>query len=209
MNYDVAEFIEARLDQRFPEWVLGYYVWREYGARLDSWQSFDNFQDAIARVRAEQRPNGADPHGVTRIFISHKKENRDEALRVAWLAQQEGHYYWLDILEPTLQGGLLTPLQIAGVIEIALLNCTHVIALITPESVKSRWIPYEYGRAKEPSPYALNAASWLHPTQRKSFPEYLYLGVITGSEQDIRWWLQAAPTGGTGSWLGKEPPALP
>jgi hypothetical protein len=209
LNYDYTEFSDLPLYERFPEWVIGYGLWREYAADLQTGESFDEFRKAIAREREHARPNGADPHGIKRVFVSHKQENRSEALRVAWLAQQEGCYYWLDILEPTLQGGSLSNVQIAGIIEIALLNCTHVIALITPESVKSRWIPYEYGRAKEPTPYALNAASWLHPNAQKPIPEYLYLGVITKHEHEIRRWLHSGPAIVSPPWNGAVPKALP
>jgi hypothetical protein len=61
-----------------------------------------------------------------------------------------------------LSGGTLSPFQTACVIEMALLNCTHVVALVTPESVPSRWIPYEYGNVKEPTPYLLNPVCWLY-----------------------------------------------
>jgi TIR domain len=147
------------------------------------------------------------PKGITRIFISHKQQDRNEALRVGWLANKAGHYFWLDVLDPTLASGHLNPIQTAAVIEMALLNCTHVIALITPRSEKSRWIPYEYGRVKEPLPYSLNAASWLHPRTQFPIPEYLYLGALTNSEKGIMCCL--SPQQPPISWSRPWPPALP
>jgi hypothetical protein len=209
LNYDWKEFAERGPYERFPEWAVGYHVWREFAQRLNSPRDFDRFLEAIAREREQARPKGAAPNGVTRIFVSHKQENREEALRVAWLVQNAGHHYWLDILEPALQSGPLDAILIAGIIEMALLNCTHVIALITPESVRSRWIPYEYGRAKEPTPYALNAACWLHPKVAPPIPEYLYLGVGTRDEMGINAWLARTPAKGSGSWSGDVPVELP
>jgi hypothetical protein len=145
---------------------------------------------------------------VHSVFVSHKQENRDDALRIAWLANQSGHYFWLDILDPTLRGTPLNPIQTACVIEMALLNCTHVIALITPKSIPSRWIPYEYGRVKEPTPYALNAACWLYKVA--SIPEYLELGTLCAKEDHITRWLGRPGVGNAPApWPPPVPPALP
>jgi hypothetical protein len=208
-DYDSAEFESANLAERFPNWALGLGLWREFCRRLQSSADFEIFLDALAAVRSNERPRGKVPRGITRIFISHKQENRKEALRVAWLANQAGHHFWLDILDPTLNGTLLNPIQTAGVIEMTLLNCSHVIALVTPESRRSRWIPYEYGRVKEPTPYALNSACWLHPTQRSDVAEYLYLGVLTQAEKDVGVWFgKPSPRNRPTAWTGPIPPDL-
>ena len=136
------------------------------------------------------------------------RKTGDEALRVAWLANQAGHHFWLDILEPTLRGTPLNPIQIAGVIEMALLNSTHLVALITPKSLSSRWIPYEYGRVKEPTPYALNTACWIYEVASR--PEYLELGTLCGREDHITKWLgPPGPRNSPVSWPPPEPPVLP
>jgi hypothetical protein len=208
LDYDSADFESARLHERFPQWVLGYRLWAEYAKSLESPDAFDRFRQMIAIERLELRRGGKLPGGITRVFVSHKKENRDEALRVAWLANQAGHHFWLDVLDPTLTGTPLNPIQIAGTIEMALLNCTHVIALLTPKSVPSRWIPYEYGRVKEPTPYTLNAASWLH--QVSNIPEYLELGILCQTENHItRWLVGPGPGNAPSPWIPPEPPTLP
>lgn len=204
-SYDSIDFLEAELQARFPDWVLGHSIWVEMAMHLQSPEAFTVFLHGIASVRRERRPDGSLPNAITRVFVSHKQQDRDEALRVAWLATQAGHYFWLDILDPVLASGRLNPFQTAAAIEMALLNCTHVIALITPQSGASRWIPYEYGRVKEPTPHALNAASWLHPQTAQPIPEYLYLGAPTKSEPDISRWLSPRPQGLP--WSG--PPTRP
>src|SRR2546423_9696620 len=65
---------------------------------LTNWSIVQRISKAIARERERTLLNGTDPHGATCVFVSHSRQNRDEALRVAWLAQQEGCYYWLDFL---------------------------------------------------------------------------------------------------------------
>jgi hypothetical protein len=204
-NYDSMDYLEEEPQARFPEWVLGYRVWAEMATHLHSPEAFSAFLDGIASVRREDRPDGSLPNLMTRVFVSHKQQDRDEALRVAWLTNQAGHYFWLDILDPVLASGRLSPFQTAAAIEMALLNCTHVIALITPQSGASRWIPYEYGRVKEPTLYALNVASWLHPQTPQPIPEYLYLGALTKTEPDILRWL--SPHRASLPWSG--PPTHP
>jgi hypothetical protein len=117
------------------------------------------------------------------------------------LACQEGFDYWLDVLDPTLTalpGAGVQPTQqeraaaIATVIEMGLLNSTHVVAVMTQNTKGSRWVPYEYGRVKEPMPITLQAASWIASSlPTADLPEYLYLGVITKSETDLKSWLRS------------------
>jgi hypothetical protein len=59
------------------------------------------------------------------------------------------------VLSPLLKSAL-----VAGLIEMALLNSTHIVSLQTKSANASRWVPYEFGRAKDRHPLATNAASW-------------------------------------------------
>jgi hypothetical protein len=210
LDYDSAEFESASLPERFPEWALGLEFWRHFCRGLYQLADFEIWLKELEAARSIERPGGELPGKITRIFISHKQENRQEALRVAWLANEAGHHFWLDLLDPTLNGTSLSPIQTACVIEMGLLNCLHVIALITPESRPPRWILYEYGRVKEPTPYALNSACWLHPTQYSKVAEYLYLGTQTRSEDHITGWLATPGSRNrAASWSDPVPPKLP
>ncbi len=140
------------------------------------------------------------PGRCPRVFISHRQADTDEALRVAELVQQCGYDYWLDILNPELLNipSMALPKQaeaiaMASVIEMGLLNCSHVIALITKHTEGTLWIPYEYGRVKEPPPVTLQAACWIHRDYAGNLPEYLYLGPVHYSEAEIQAWLTAPP----------------
>src|SRR5512146_1927560 len=104
LDYD-CETYPDRLGLRFPEWVLGYEVWREWVARLTDPEAFERFLQAMAALWARHRPAGALPGGVTRVFVSHKQQDRNEALRAAWIANDAGHRFWLDILDPQLIAG--------------------------------------------------------------------------------------------------------
>jgi hypothetical protein len=74
----------------------------------------------------------------------------------------------------------------------ALLNSSHVIAVMTPSTKGSQWVPYEYGRAKAPVAVSLQAGCWVDKSIRgTALPEYLHLGHIMNSEYEIRQWLKA------------------
>lgn len=133
-----------------------------------------------------------------RLFISHRQLDEKFALRIAHLAQKNKFSYWLDVLDPSLQhlqrtgvSERLHPLVIACIIEMALINCTHVIACMTPQSRGSLWLPYEYGRITELPGSSKKAAAWLHPNlARKDFPEYMLLGEFFRKEDEIERWLE-------------------
>jgi hypothetical protein len=192
---------------RFPDWAAGRDEWeRTPGDVLD--------------VELPAPPKLARP----RIFISHSQyDPTDFAERAVYLANQEGFDYWLDILDPTLANvaaGVPRARAIASIIEIALLNCTHLLALYSANAERSRWVPYEYGRAKyRRRLYNQHVASWtptLAPHVASVRPEYLDLGHVFRVEQPLRSWLDGerykfdpALTKPTSYWSKVIPPKLP
>jgi hypothetical protein len=199
-NFDWLDSVEAPWRDRYPEWVYGYENWSKQ-PDITEWILPRPLSWLPELGRTGQYPAHLQ---CPRLFISHRQKNRDEALRVAQLAHQVGFEFWLDVFDPSLLAlqrvhNLLTPQQqsfaTAAIIEMALLNCSHVIALITPDlfpqaSQGSMWVPYEYGRVKDAPPQTIQAGCWRHPqVQAAGFPEYLYLGEITTSETQITGWL--------------------
>lgn len=150
------------------------------------------------------------PPPVPRLFVSHRRADRDWALRIANLACDAGFYFWLDVLNPVLSSSLSQNLPAdqqalvtAVIIEMGLLNSSHVLALTTPNSPGSLWIPYEYGRVKNDVLFSTQAASWNHPkTSPSAQAEYLKLGADTYSESDIANWLTSELPGASARpWL--------
>ena len=92
--------------------------------------------------------------------------------------------YWLDVENPILTGVGSTHQAVATavIIEMALLNCAAIVALHTPNSHQSRWIPYELGRVKEHFVFSPLAAVWFDdPKQPLTGQEYLELHAKTVS----------------------------
>jgi hypothetical protein len=76
-----------------------------------------------------------------------------------------------------------------AIIEMALLNCTRVLAIMTHRVHGTMWMPYEYGRVKDSSLLDLRAAAWFEPAmQPANVPEYFHLGSKLTTETGIRNW---------------------
>ncbi|MEX3846242.1 hypothetical protein [Paraburkholderia sp. BR10882] len=143
-----------------------------------------------------------------RLFISHRQIDEPYARSIAKLAFQNRFNYWLDVidLDPARNaqvqllsqrlGRPLNPFEVsiltAAIIEMALLNCTHVLAVMTNNTAGSQWVPYEYGRVKEPPPLSCEASCWWDTATlgTTGFPEYMYLGQIHFIDAEIVSWLQ-------------------
>ncbi len=209
---------------RFPPDTIGLSQWHqlvELAAFRNPLEALDGFFSATAPLRTVPRP--------PRLFVSHQKGDAVWAERVAYLATEHGLQYWLDIHDPALIAanrqpatGLQQAVLVAGLIEMALLNCTCVAAVHTLGSRASAWIPYEFGRVKLHRPVSWQACGWFHPAvQAGGTAEYFELGVKTFGEGTspvapgpwtwIRHWLdlQHGSGGPPRSWSRPVPPALP
>ena len=124
-----------------------------------------------------------------RVFISHKMEDKGIAIALAKRLDSHGISYWLDVLDPQLSqvnkvSSENKAIVIANIIELGLLNCTAVVAILTNNSCNSQWIPYEYGRVKEPKLQVDNAYALTHGLTNP-IPAYMYLGKIYKSESSL------------------------
>jgi hypothetical protein len=126
--------------------------------------AWTQFLGEIEREIAQQSPK------PDRVFVSHQRKDIHEAERLAYLATRAGLEYWVDVHDPTLLSansqritGPQRAILIAGIIEMALLNCRYIVAAHTANSIVSKWIPYEFARVKDHIPFADDAAGWFEP----------------------------------------------
>jgi hypothetical protein len=178
-SFDYREVDNRPLENRFPRDAIGSLHWG-VNLRGDFTGPREWVSTRSAAREAKQR------FQVPRVFVSHKRQDLADAARIASWVREEGCYTWLDA--ENLANGLFDPLRIAGFIEMALLNSTHVIAIMTPNTKDSTWVPYEYGRVKEDLPLSDQAASWLRHDFTNTLPEYLYLGTVVSTEEQVRAW---------------------
>jgi hypothetical protein len=210
---------QATLDQwreRFPEWAIGYEEWRE-----------SDFALGPALPSLSRRDGHPKMFRCPRVFVSYRHCDRPYALRIAWLANQAGFNFWLDVLDSALTAlgssgltGQAAAVATARIIEMGLLNSSHVVAVMTNNTTGSMWVPYEYGRVKEAPLTSLQASAWLDRGLSYT-PEYLELGARHFTESDIRSWMIAQMSlwnhthgntcirGAAGQWHGAAPPPLP
>jgi hypothetical protein len=113
------------------------------------------------------------------VFVSHQRLDTRRGERVACLVEDHGLDAWLDVHDPTLMHvnaslyGPLRSILIAFIVEMALLNSTHVIALHTTHSV------------------SLQAAGWFEPGQTpQTCGDYVQLAVMTHDEPQVVDWIQ-------------------
>jgi hypothetical protein len=217
------ETADEPVQNRYPENYPGVESWRSLVSRISdsdliSRSDFDDYSEVFNTFLADlDHEVHSQPTVDTRdesrttccVFISHRQNNVDNALHIAWVATQADYDYWLDIHDPSLIGlnGAQIPspakdILLAAIIEIALLNSTHVIALHTKYSIGplpnnvSKWIPYELGRAKVRQIRSEQAACWFDKhTPVSSCGEYVYLAKHTRTTTDISNWLGAAHQG--------------
>jgi hypothetical protein len=242
-KFSWKETVNRPAADRYPEQLLGSKAWHALvslvaDGSLDRRDYAEEFDQFLADLRRESRARRAWRHGqpfsVRRrskatccLFISHRQYDINAALRIAWLATHAGYDYWLDIHDPALiavnGASIASPAKdilVAAIIEIALLNSTHVIALHTQHSIGprpnnlSKWIPYELGRAKGRQLRSDQAACWFdRHTPVSACGEYVHLTRKTWTEADITGWLSKAyrarcmPTSNTG-WRYSIPPPI-
>lgn len=192
-NYDYAEFIGRPASERFPEWALGSELWRQYGDRdVESLRYLLNL--LVTYTVPANRGKG-----TPQLFVSHRQIDDVRARQIAKLARTVGFQTWLDaedaVLSAIPDGKTISEkdrIKLAGYIETALLNSTHVIAVITKDTTGSKWVPYEYGRIKDRLLNSRRAGCWIHPALGPNdLGEYLLLGVRTDNDSEIAQWLQS------------------
>src|ERR1700737_4223449 len=88
-----------------------------------------------------------------------------------------------------------------GIIEVALTNCTHIVSMQTTNAQAARWVPYEFGRAKERRLLASNTVSWFeNGITSTTNGDYLGLACCALTSADLRTWLNNT---------GRTPPPKP
>ncbi len=89
------------------------------------------------------------------IFLSHISEDKDSVVKIGDYIQDAGFNIYLDIYDETLNRAVRSgsPDAITKSIEIGLEYSSHVMCIVSEETVKSWWVPFEIGfgkRSKKP-----------------------------------------------------------
>ena len=84
------------------------------------------------------------------VFVSHQSGDSELAAKVAAAVQGNGLSVWLDLIDPGVTGD--GP-DLADYIEAVLRRSTALLAVVTGNTQKSWWVPFEIGIAFELSRY--------------------------------------------------------
>ena len=100
-----------------------------------------------------------------KVFISHKQEDSALALSVKNAFTQYGITSYLDVLDSKISGG---GKEITEHIKENLNSCTDIIVVMSEETRKSWWVPFEIGMAAQVD---MPTASFL--VSKVELPSYL------------------------------------
>jgi len=73
------------------------------------------------------------------VFISHSSKDQFIAETIAEKIENLGAKVWIDT--KNMEGGSITVQEILGAID----ACHEAVVIVSPDSIKSQWVPFEVG----------------------------------------------------------------
>ena len=175
---------------RYPNWCHGQEEWSTQSLDNGLW----NPPKLPSPLELPQRISSSTQCSLRpRVFVSHRQGDEQYAERIAYLADQAGFEYWLDVVNLPPPGSIakMSALSVALRIEMALLNCSHIVAVYTDATPGSTWVPYEYGRVKEPVLSSTKCCAWLYiKNANTTKPEWLELNEKRENERPLVQWFE-------------------
>jgi hypothetical protein len=127
-----------------------------------------------------------DRPGATCVFISHQFADLPLAIEVGDQLKALEIDIWLDVEDVACQQAVAAKddRKLAEAIEAGLSNCSHLLALISPKTRESWWVPYEIGSVRgRNKPLAFFVHKDVTP-----LPAYLVLGRRILDQIDFYGW---------------------
>lgn len=88
---------------------------------------------------------------IPAFFLSHNSKDKDKCRELARLFDQIGVYYYFDEQDLELQKAAAQKKYALATrkIEEGIKKCTHMICIYSPDTINSKWVPFEvgYGRS--------------------------------------------------------------
>jgi len=125
------------------------------------------------------------------VFISHFHRDKPKARELARFLVKLGADIYFDeddaLLQLADESG--NELRVVACIEAGLTNCTHLLGLITPNTEKSWWVPYEIGGATGRK----RECAHLIDGEVKNLPAYINAAKLLTDQKELREWLPLSP----------------
>lgn len=112
-----------------------------------------------------------------KVFISHKNEDATTAAGIATYLQTNGLSVYLDVIDSQLSR---SGPDLADYIRAQLERCTQLLAVISPRTQASWWVPWEIGVATEKERFLASFVA-----DNAAVPEYLQKWPYLRTQRDL------------------------
>ena len=116
------------------------------------------------------------------VFISYRHIDRPQAMAINAQLMQANIKTYLDVLDPESQ----TTDDITGVITRRITECTHLLAVVSEQTARSWWVPFEIGEAT-----ISNRRICSFKTGSAELPLYLDKWPKLATDNDISFFIEA------------------
>lgn len=123
------------------------------------------------------------------VFISHKDSDSVPAVSISRFLTSRGVTNYVDVLDKSTQ----STNDITDLITRRIGECTHLIAVMSTETSKSWWVPFEVGEAT----FGLRRISSYDLGVGYQFPDYLRKWPVMKKEKDLELFVQAYKSDGS------------
>jgi len=117
------------------------------------------------------------------VFISHKDKDSREAVRIHDFLKRHNISSYVDVLDSSTQ----STADITDTITDRMNKCTHLIAVMSNETVKSWWVPFEVGEAT----FGMRRISSYDLGCGYRFPEYLQKWPVMSKQSHLSLFVRA------------------
>jgi TIR domain len=125
------------------------------------------------------------------VFLSHKREDKQAAIKIGEYIMDAGIDIYLDIYDERLQLASDTSDHeaITKCLENGIENSTHILCIVSDKTKNSWWVPYEIGFAKKSNIHI--ASLLLKDMDLSEIPSYLYVSQIIKGTNSLNDYLQS------------------
>jgi len=119
-----------------------------------------------------------------KIFISHQKQDRDACTKIADYLKTVGIDVYFDEFDRELQIASQNndSKGVVNAIKKGINQCTHMLCIISPNTLNSKWVPFEVGYGYDKTELATLT---LKGIKNSDLPEYIKVAPIIRDIYDI------------------------
>lgn len=120
-----------------------------------------------------------------KVFISHQKRDRDEAKKIADYLVSVGIEVYFDEFDKELQQADLNnnPKAVVAAIKKGIKSSTHMLCIVSPNTLTSKWVPFEIGYGYDLTDLATLT---LKGIKNSDLPDYIKTKPIIRDIYDIK-----------------------